>query len=97
MAAAAQKDWDLSSYDAMTAYLHSGNIDRLLLLRMPAKNPPPGTQPGEVVMATGAIYGTRDAGRQWYLYAQKVFAEHGLVESKLEKGLYYFYDRGSRP
>ena len=26
----------------MTAYLQSGNIDRLLLLRMPAKNPPPG-------------------------------------------------------
>eukprot|EP00959_Pyramimonas_sp_CCMP1952_P086684 1812941-Pyramimonas_sp.AAC.1 len=35
-------------------------------------------------MATGAIYGARDAGRQWYLYAQKVFADHGLVESKLE-------------
>eukprot|EP00959_Pyramimonas_sp_CCMP1952_P231670 4842262-Pyramimonas_sp.AAC.1 len=43
-------------------------------------------------MATGAIYGARDAGRQWYFYAQKVFAEHGFVESKLGKGLYYFYD-----
>ena len=92
LAAAAQSGWDLSSYDAMTAYLQSGNIERLLLLRMPAKNPPPGTAPGEIVMATGAIYGTRDAGRQWYLYAQKVFREHGLIESKLEKGLYFFYD-----
>eukprot|EP00959_Pyramimonas_sp_CCMP1952_P316956 6634229-Pyramimonas_sp.AAC.1 len=45
-------------------------------------------------MATGAIYGTRDAGRQRHLYAQKVFAEHGLVESKLEKGHYCFYDKG---
>eukprot|EP00959_Pyramimonas_sp_CCMP1952_P387647 8124329-Pyramimonas_sp.AAC.1 len=61
---------------------------------MPAKNPPPGTQPSEIAMATGAIYGTRDAGRQRYLCAQKVFAEHGLVESKLEKGFYYFYDEG---
>eukprot|EP00959_Pyramimonas_sp_CCMP1952_P462663 9483629-Pyramimonas_sp.AAC.1 len=43
-------------------------------------------------MATGAIYGTRDAGRQWYLHARKIFKGHGLFESKLEKGLYYFYD-----
>eukprot|EP00959_Pyramimonas_sp_CCMP1952_P471198 9498023-Pyramimonas_sp.AAC.1 len=61
---------------------------------MPTKNPPPGTQPGAIAMATGAIYGTRDARRQRHLYAQKVFAEHGLVESKLERGLYYFYDEG---
>eukprot|EP00959_Pyramimonas_sp_CCMP1952_P273805 5723242-Pyramimonas_sp.AAC.1 len=94
LAAAAQKDWDVSSCDAMTAYLQSGNIERLLLLRMPANNPPPGTQPGEIAMATGAIYGARDAGRQRYLHAQKIFAEHGLVESKLEEGLYYFYDEG---
>eukprot|EP00959_Pyramimonas_sp_CCMP1952_P472154 9499581-Pyramimonas_sp.AAC.1 len=43
-------------------------------------------------MATGAIHGAREAGRQWYLYVHKVFQEHGLVESKLEKGLYDFYD-----
>eukprot|EP00959_Pyramimonas_sp_CCMP1952_P277031 5791196-Pyramimonas_sp.AAC.1 len=59
---------------------------------MPAKNPPPGTRPGGVDKAAGAIYGARDAGRQRYLYSQKVFAEHGPVESKLEKGLYYSYD-----
>ena len=55
LAAAAQKGGDVSSYDAMTAYLQSGNIERLLLLRMPAKNPPPGTQPGEIVMAAGRV------------------------------------------
>eukprot|EP00959_Pyramimonas_sp_CCMP1952_P135011 2824894-Pyramimonas_sp.AAC.1 len=76
----------------MTVYLQSGNIERLLLLRMTAKNPPPGTSPREIVMATGAIYGTRGAGRQWYRYAQKVFKDHGLIESKPEKGFYYFYD-----
>eukprot|EP00959_Pyramimonas_sp_CCMP1952_P155025 3243477-Pyramimonas_sp.AAC.1 len=78
----------------MTAHLQSGNIERQLPPRMPAKNPPPGAQPGEIAMATGAIYGTHDAGRQWYLYAQKVFAEHGLVESKLGQCLYYFYNEG---
>eukprot|EP00959_Pyramimonas_sp_CCMP1952_P330509 6920860-Pyramimonas_sp.AAC.1 len=78
----------------MTAYQQSGHIERLLLLRMPAKNPPLGTQPGEIATAAGAIYGARDAGKQRHLYAKKVFAEHGLVESMLEKGLCYFYDEG---
>eukprot|EP00959_Pyramimonas_sp_CCMP1952_P325331 6809547-Pyramimonas_sp.AAC.1 len=64
---------------------------------MPAKNPPPGAQPGEIVMATGVIYGARDAGRQWYLYAQEVFAEHGLVESKLEKGPTISTTKGGLP
>ena len=44
-------------------------------------------------MAAGAIYGTRDAGRQWYLYARKVLAAAGLQESRLEKGLYMYYDK----
>ena len=55
LAAAAQKGWDIGSYDAMAAYLQSGNIDGLLLLKMPARNLPPGTSPGEIAMATGAI------------------------------------------
>ena len=49
-------------------------------------------QLGELAMAAGAIHGARDAGRQRYLYAQKTFRVHGLVDSKLEKGFYYFYD-----
>eukprot|EP00959_Pyramimonas_sp_CCMP1952_P340208 7125622-Pyramimonas_sp.AAC.1 len=93
LAAAAQKGWGAGSCDAVAAYLQSGNADRLLLLKMPAKNPSPGTLPGEIAMGTGAIYGTPDAGRQWYLYAQKVFAELRLVESRLEKGLYLLLRR----
>eukprot|EP00959_Pyramimonas_sp_CCMP1952_P271734 5681356-Pyramimonas_sp.AAC.1 len=45
-------------------------------------------------MAASAIYGARDPGRQWYFYAQKFFAEHGPVECRLERGLYYVCDEG---
>ena len=42
-----------------------GLPDRLLLLRLPAVRPPPGTVPNQVVRANTAIYGTKDAGRHW--------------------------------
>jgi hypothetical protein len=61
--AAAQAHWTCCSMDAASAYLQAGGIERILLLRMPVSNPPPGCQPGEVRLARGSIYGTRDAGR----------------------------------
>ena len=65
LSAAAQSGWDYSVFDAQSAYLQSDGIEGLLLLRMPQKNPPPGTKPGQVFVATGSIYGMRDAGRAW--------------------------------
>ena len=75
--AAAQSGWDYSVFDAQSTYFQSDGIKRLLLLRMPHENPPPGTKPGQVFVATGSIYGTRDAGRA------------GFAESRLEQCLYY--------
>ena len=53
---------------------------------MPHKNPPLGTKPGQVFVATGSIYGTIDAGRAWYEHK-----EAGFAESRLEQGLYYLH------
>ena len=46
--------------------LQTGGTERLLLLVMPKRQPPPGCEPGEVRVARRSIYGTRDAGRSWY-------------------------------
>ena len=86
--------WGLSQWDADSAYLQSEGLDRALLLRLP--NPaPPGHQPGDIVVATGAIYGTKDAGRKWYLHLKKMLDSFGIVECALEKGLYRMYWQGS--
>ena len=55
------------------------------------KNPSLGTKPGQVFVATGSIYGTRDAGRAWYERSKKVLEAGGFVESRLEQGLYYLH------
>ena len=64
------------------------DIETLLLLRIPHKNPPSGTKEWQVFVATGSIYGTRDAGRGWYEHSKKVLEPAGFVESKLQQGLY---------
>ena len=89
LSAAAQSGWDNSVFDAQSAYLQSDGIERQLLLRMPHKNPPPGTKPTQVFVASGSIYGTRNAGRAWYEHSKKVLEAAGFVESRLEQGLYY--------
>ena len=87
----AQKGWTGCSYDAKSAYLQAEGIDRLLLIRMPKRHP---TDPGKVFYAQGSIYGTKDAGRAWYKHLKKYFQEQGILESKLERGVYRFYLKG---
>jgi len=68
-----QKGWRLSGYDAKSAYLQVHDDGRILLLRLPKKCPPPGCVAEQVVVGKGAIYGTRDAGRRFYIYAKGVW------------------------
>ena len=67
----------------------------MLLLMMPKRQPPPGCEPGEVRVARGSIYGTRDAGRSWYQHFRDRLANKFRVhESALEKGLYLYEFNG---
>lgn len=90
-----QPGWLLIGLDARSAYLQSENIDRILLLRLPHQNPPPGCVPSQVVVGLGAIYGTRDAGRSFYLYAKSVLAHWGFQECKYEKAFYFLRKAGN--
>ena len=58
---------------------------------MPHKNPPLGTKPGQVFVATGSIYGTRGAGHAWYEHSKKVLENAGLVASRLVQGFCYLH------
>ena len=95
LSCAAQERWSCSSADAASAYLQAGGIKRLLLLKMPRQQPPPGCEPGEVRVARGSIYGTRDASRSWHQYHRDQLAKKFRVhESALEKGLHLYENNG---
>ena len=88
---AASRKWKLTCADAANAYLQSGNIERFLVLSAPDP-PPPGTAPGALYRALGAIYGTRDAGRSFWEHLVKETTVHGKWEqSKLDRCLYRLY------
>ena len=95
LSCAEQEHWSCGSADAASANLQAGGIKRLLLLMMPIRQPPPGCGPGEVRVARGSIYGTRDAGRSWYQHFRDRLANKFRVhESALEKGLYFYEFNG---
>jgi len=95
---ASQSGWGLCSLDTTSAYLQAPSGDgRVLLLRLPAVNPPPGCVSCQVVHAHSAIYGTRDAGRSFYKHFAKVAAEHGVKELKLERAMFVFRNPAGEP
>ena len=62
---------------------------------MPKRQPPPGCEPGEVRVAGGSIYGTRDAGRSWYQHLRdKPAIKFRVHECALEKGLFLYEFNG---
>ena len=91
LAAAAKVGLDYNGFDAQSAYLQPDGIERLLLLRMPHKNQPLATKPGQVFVATGSMCGTWDAGHAWYDHSKKVLDAAGFVGSRQGQGLYHLH------
>ena len=91
-----QTGWSIGQYDAECAYLQAEGLGRSLLLRMPEVSPP-GKYPGEVVAATGSIYGTKDAPRKWYFNLRKTLEILTLEKARLEEGFISCFTKESWP
>ena len=87
----ASRGWQLCKLDAKNAYLQAGGITRTLLLRMP-RPAPPGVSPDTIARALDSIYGTKDAGRGFWLFLKQTLEDHGFTHSKLENALFYFHN-----
>ncbi|CAE7468223.1 RE2 [Symbiodinium sp. CCMP2592] len=90
-AVAVMNGWEVAASDASTAYLQSQGISRLLVLRAP-RPPPPGLGPNDLLRAKGSIYGTRDAGRQWWKKLYRSLLDHGWRLSRIEAAFFILAD-----
>eukprot|EP00971_Amphidinium_carterae_P189214 3756037-Amphidinium_carterae.1 len=83
-------NWRVFGFDCRNAYLQSTlQRETVQVLRMPRQEPlVPGTDAGELRVAMRAIYGSIDAGRQWYLHFKNVLREFGVHEMTSEPGMY---------
>ena len=77
--------------DAISFYLQATGIQRVLLLGAP-NPPPPGVSPGQVFLARGSVYGTKDAGRSAWLWLRDILLSLGFIESFFEKCLFLLAD-----
>ena len=87
----ASRKWRLRLLDAHNAFLQSGELERLLILTPPYPLPPD-VEKGSIFIAKGFLYGTRDAGRGWWLELKSVMIETGWSASRLELALWYLYE-----
>ena len=85
--------WKITKADASNAYLQAGGIERVLILRPPAPLPP-GVDQLDLLRAKGSIYGTRDAGRAFWLYLRAIVVAAGWRESRLEAALFWYVEGG---
>ena len=76
LALAVQKDWEVCQIDVKTAYLY-GDLDEEVYMEPPEGYP---VEDGEVFRLKKAIYGLRQAGRQWYRKLKETMAKFGLTQ-----------------
>ena len=92
---AVSRRWSLRTGDASNAYLQSDGVTRLLVLRVPDPVPDPSLV-GKYLRAKGAIYGTKDAGRGWWLKLKAELLSLGWRLHPLEPAFFVLYnDQGS--
>ena len=75
-ALAVQKDWEVRQINVKTAYLY-GDLDEEVYMEPPegVENPD-----GHVYLLRKAIYGLKQAGRQWYRKLKDTMSEFGLTQ-----------------
>ena len=86
LSCAGEEHWTCGSADAASAYLQAGGIERLLLLMMPKRQPPPGCEPGEVRGTRKYLRNSRR--RSLLVFPRSTCEQISVHESALEKGLY---------
>lgn len=89
MSTVASKKWKINSIDVKGAFLQGKDIERELFVR-----PPKEAQTNKIWRLIKCVYGLGDAPRFWYLKVREELAKLGARPSKLDNGIFYFYQNG---
>ena len=87
----------IRSADISNAYLQGNEVDRVILYKIPKGGiPEEGVEEGTVIAARVPIYGTKDAGRGFWLKLKKVVTDQGLhCQQSIADAVHYstFYEK----
>ncbi len=89
----AKEDWDTFQMDVTAAFLYGDQVGRVLIEQ------PPGDIRGDPkkikLLLLKGLYGTKTAGNQWNIHIDGNFKKFGLIQSEIDRCLYYkFVDGG---
>ena len=85
LALAAQNNWEIHHIDISSAYLHTVLTEKLYIRR------PQGFKlaNGKIIRLHKALYGTKQAGRQWYYHFTSKLMELGLTKCIHDPCMFY--------
>ena len=84
----------IKSADISSAYLQGKQNDRVILYRVPKGGiPEQGVEDGAVLAARVPIYGTKDAGRGFWLRLKEVVIEHGYALNRILPTMFTLRDK----
>jgi len=84
----------VKSADIQAAYLQGKPVDRIILYRIPKGGiPEHGIAEGAVIAARVPIYGTKDAGRGFWLRLKQVVTDNGFELNKILPTLFALRDK----
>ena len=85
----------IRSIDITNAYFHGEKMDRLMLLRLPKGGLPDDEIPeGAMMLARVPIYGTKDAGRRFWLKLKGTITNIGLTQNSQCPALFTYSEDG---
>ncbi|MBW0537727.1 hypothetical protein O181_077442 [Austropuccinia psidii MF-1] len=82
--------WRVTTFDVMTAYLHS-QLDEDIYVKAP---PGVTTGPGMVFKLNKALYGLKQAGRCWWLHIKSILREIGFQANEEDQSTYVYRQDG---
>ena len=87
----------IRSADITSAYLQGKEVDRIILYRIPKGGiPAEGLEEGTVIATRVPIYGTKDAGRGFWLRLKEVVLENGLKLNNIMPTLFCLRDKDNK-
>ena len=87
----------IRSADITSAYLQGKEVDRIILYRIPKGGiPAEGLEEGTVIATRVPIYGTKDAGRGFWLKLKEVVIENGLKLNNIMPTLFSLRDKNDK-
>ena len=89
---AASKQWVLQTTDITSAFLQGNKLSRQVFIKPPKE----AQLQDKLWKLKKALYGLKDASRQWYFRVQETLKKLGCQQSNLDSGIFYKLGHGQK-